>query len=61
MKTLKLLTTLLFITSNIFSQGVYQKIDSLIKDAHSKNPKISFSVGFVKNDTEFYTSHEKFR
>lgn len=57
MKTLKLLTTLLFITSNIFSQGVYQKIDSLIKDAHSKNPKISFSVGFVKNDTEFYTSH----
>ena len=56
-KTLQLLITLLLMANFSFSQDVYQKIDSLIKDAHSKNPKISFSVGFVKNNTEFYTSY----
>jgi CubicO group peptidase (beta-lactamase class C family) len=41
----------------MFSQHLYQRIDSLINEIHSQNPKISFSVGFVKNNTEFYTSY----
>lgn len=57
MKTLQLLIALLLMANFSFSQDVYQKIDSILKDTHSKNPNISFSVGFVKNDTEFYTSY----
>jgi CubicO group peptidase (beta-lactamase class C family) len=57
MKTLKILIILLIITSNTFCQDIYQKIDSLLKETHSKNPSISFSLGFVKNNTQFYTSY----
>lgn len=57
MKTLQLLIALLLMANFSFSQDVYQKIDSILKDTHSKNSNISFSVGFIKNNTEFYTSY----
>lgn len=57
MKTLQLTLIALLITSLSFSQGVFTRIDSLIKEARTKNPTISFSVGFVNNNTEFYTSY----
>lgn len=57
MKTLQLLITLLLIANFSFSQDVYRKIDSLLKATHYKNPQISFSVGFINNDAEFYTSY----
>lgn len=57
LKTLQLTLITLLITSLGFSQGVFKKIDSLIKIVHSKNPTISFSVGFVNNNSEFYTSY----
>lgn len=57
MKILQLLITLLLIANTSFSQDVYRKIDSLLKETHSQNPNISFSVGFINNDAEFYTSY----
>lgn len=57
MKTLQLLITLLLIANISFSQDVYRKIDSLLKETHSQNPAISFSLGFVNNNAEFYTSY----
>jgi CubicO group peptidase (beta-lactamase class C family) len=57
LKTLQLTLLTLLITSFSFSQGVFTKIDSLIKNVHDKNPTISFSVGFIKNDKEFYATY----
>lgn len=57
MKTLQLTLITLLITSLSFGQSVFTKIDSLVKEVHAKNPTISFSVGFVKNNSEFYTTY----
>jgi CubicO group peptidase (beta-lactamase class C family) len=57
MKTLKITIIALLITSIGLSQQGFKRIDSLVNEVHKKNPTISFSVGFVKNKTEFYSSY----
>jgi len=58
MKTsLKLLAALLLISNFSFGQEIFQKIDSIIKDNYKKNPNVSISVGFVKNNEEYYTAY----
>ncbi|MDN3693797.1 serine hydrolase domain-containing protein [Chryseobacterium tructae] len=46
---------LLFISSFSFGQDITKKIDSIIKDNYQKNPDVSISVGFVKNNETYYT------
>ena len=58
MKTsLKLLTALLLISNVSFGQDISKKIDSIIKDNYKKNPAIGISVGFIKNNEEYYTAY----
>ncbi|KAF2325812.1 serine hydrolase domain-containing protein [Flavobacterium nitrogenifigens] len=58
MKTsVKLLAALLLVTNFSFGQGIFQKIDSIIKDNHQKNPNVGISVGFVLNSEEYYTAY----
>ncbi|SHG28665.1 serine hydrolase domain-containing protein [Chryseobacterium vrystaatense] len=58
MKTsLKFLAALLFVSSFSFGQDITKKIDSIISDSHQKNPNVGISVGFIKNNEEFYTSY----
>lgn len=58
MKTsLKLLAALSFISTLSFGQDVSKKIDSIIKDNYQKNPAVSISVGFIKNNEAYYTAY----
>jgi len=60
MKTsLKFLAALLFISHFSFGQGVFKKIDSIIKDNYQKNPNIGISVGFIQNNQKHYTAYGK--
>lgn len=60
MKTsLKLLAALLLISNFSFGQNISQKIDSIIKDNYKKNPNVGISVGFIKNNKEYYTAYGK--
>ncbi|MBS7255334.1 serine hydrolase domain-containing protein [Flavobacterium branchiicola] len=60
MKTsLKFLATLLVISNFTFGQDITKKIDSIVNVHHQKNPNVGISVGFIKNDEEFYTSYGK--
>jgi len=58
MKTsLKFLAGLLLISSFSFGQDLSKKIDSIIKDSYQKNPDVGISVGFIKNNEEYYTAY----
>lgn len=58
MKTsVKLLAALLLMTNFSFGQGISQKIDSIIKDNYQKNPNVGISIGFIKNNDEYYTAY----
>ena len=60
MKTsLKLLAVLLSISNFSFGQDISKKIDSIIKDNYQKNPNVGISVGFIKNNDEYYTAYGK--
>ncbi|WP_160138731.1 serine hydrolase domain-containing protein [Chryseobacterium sp. c4a] len=48
---------LLLISSFSFGQDITKKIDSIIKDNYQKNPDVSISVGFVKNNETYYTAY----
>ncbi|AMP98086.1 hypothetical protein AY601_1159 [Pedobacter cryoconitis] len=58
MKTsLKFLAVLLLVSNVSFGQDIPQRIDSLIKDNYKKNPNVGISVGFIKNNEEYYTAY----
>ncbi|RAJ24607.1 serine hydrolase domain-containing protein [Pedobacter cryoconitis] len=58
MKTsLKFLAALLLVSNVSFGQDIPQRIDSLIKDNYKKNPDVGISVGFIKNNEEYYTAY----
>ncbi|WP_214227710.1 serine hydrolase domain-containing protein [Pedobacter sp. B4-66] len=58
MKTsLKLLAALLLLSNFCFGQDISKKIDSIIKDSYKKNPEVGISVGFIKNDEEYFTAY----
>lgn len=58
MKTsVKLLAALLLMTNFSFGQGISQKIDSIIIDNYQKNPNVGISIGFIKNNEEYYTAY----
>ncbi|KQB99833.1 serine hydrolase [Pedobacter sp. Hv1] len=58
MKTsFKLLAALLFISNFSFGQGIFKKIDSIIKDNYQKNPNVGISVGFIQNKEAYYTAY----
>ncbi len=51
------LSILLFTTYCSFAQGDTKQLDSIVQSFHKNHPEISVSVGFVKNDIEFYTAY----
>jgi CubicO group peptidase (beta-lactamase class C family) len=55
--TLKLLTILILISNFCFGQDLSKKIDSIIRDNYQKNPNIGISVGFIKDNEEYYTAY----
>ncbi|KAF2510668.1 beta-lactamase family protein [Flavobacterium zhairuonense] len=58
MKTsVKFLAVLLVITNFSFGQDVTKKIDSIIKNNYQKNPNVGVSVGFIKDNDEFFTAY----
>jgi CubicO group peptidase (beta-lactamase class C family) len=50
---------LLLISNFSFAQDISKKIDSIIKDNYQKNPDVGISVGFIKNNKEYYTAYGK--
>jgi CubicO group peptidase (beta-lactamase class C family) len=58
MKTsLNFLATVVLVSNFSFGQDITKKIDSIIKDSYQKNPDVSISVGFIKNNEEYYTAY----
>ncbi|HEU4790230.1 MAG TPA: serine hydrolase domain-containing protein [Flavobacterium sp.] len=58
MKTsLKFLAALLLVNNFSFGQDISKKIDSIIKDNYRKNPGVGISVGFIKNNKEYFTAY----
>jgi CubicO group peptidase (beta-lactamase class C family) len=57
--TVNFLATLLLISNFSFAQDISKKIDSIIKDNYQKNPDVGISVGFIKNNEEYYTAYGK--
>lgn len=58
MKTSVQFLAALLLTSTIsFGQDITKKIDSIVKNAYQKNPNTSISVGFIKNNEEYYTAY----
>ncbi|MDQ6471931.1 serine hydrolase domain-containing protein [Flavobacterium sp. LHD-80] len=58
MKTsVKFLTVLLVISNFSFGQDISKRIDSIIKDNYQKNPNVGISVGFIKNNDEYFTAY----
>lgn len=58
MKTSLQLLTILILTSTFsFGQDVSKKIDSILKDNYQKNPQVGISVGFIRNNKEYYTAY----
>ena len=57
--TLKLLTLLLLIGNISFGQDIHKKIDSIVKNSFQKNSTVGISVGFIKNNKEYYTAFGK--
>jgi CubicO group peptidase (beta-lactamase class C family) len=58
MKTSLQLLAILVLTSTFsFGQDISKKIDSIIKDNYQKNPEVGISVGFIRNNEEYYTAY----
>ncbi|TDP01033.1 serine hydrolase domain-containing protein [Flavobacterium sp. 245] len=58
MKTsVKFLATLFLISNFSFGQDISKRIDSIIKDNYQKNPNVGISVGFIKDDKEYFTAY----
>ncbi|MCP2029348.1 CubicO group peptidase (beta-lactamase class C family) [Flavobacterium sp. HSC-32F16] len=58
MKTsLQFLAALLLISTISFGQDITKKIDSIVKNAYQKNPNAGISIGFIKNNEEYYTAY----
>jgi CubicO group peptidase (beta-lactamase class C family) len=57
--TLLIFTVLLSTTNFSFGQDITKRIDSLIKSNYIKNPDVGISVGFIKNNEEYYTAYGK--
>ncbi|RUT68346.1 class A beta-lactamase-related serine hydrolase [Flavobacterium cupreum] len=58
MKTSLQLLAILVLTSTFsFAQDISKKIDSIIKDNYQKNPQVGISVGFIRNNKEYYTAY----
>ncbi|MET4141820.1 serine hydrolase domain-containing protein [Pedobacter sp. UYP1] len=55
--SLKFLAALLLVSNVSFGQDIPKRIDSLIKDNYKKNPDVGISVGFIKNNEEYYTAY----
>ncbi|WP_316632635.1 serine hydrolase domain-containing protein [uncultured Flavobacterium sp.] len=55
--TVKILVLLLSISNFSFGQDISRKIDSIIKDNYQKNPDVGISVGFIKDNQEYYTAY----
>jgi CubicO group peptidase (beta-lactamase class C family) len=55
--SLKLLASLLLVSTFSFGQDISKKIDSIIKGNYQKNPNVGISVGFIKNNEEYYTAY----
>ncbi|KOY87447.1 serine hydrolase [bacterium 336/3] len=57
--SLKFLAMLLLISNFSFGQDISKKIDSILKENYQKNPDIGISVGFIKNNEEYYITYGK--
>ncbi|MTH17383.1 serine hydrolase domain-containing protein [Flavobacterium sp. LC2016-01] len=58
MKTsVKFLAVLFLISSFSFGQDISKRIDSIIKDNYQKNPNVGISVGFIKDNEEYFTAY----
>ncbi|BAO76406.1 serine hydrolase domain-containing protein [Winogradskyella sp. PG-2] len=55
--SIKNLILLILISSFSFGQEISQKIDSLVKNNYLNNPEVGISIGFIKNNEEYYTSY----
>lgn len=55
--SLQFVTALLFIGNISFGQDIAQKIDSIVQDNYRKNPNVGISVGFIKDNNEYYTAY----
>lgn len=52
-----ILSILLVTTYCSFAQSEIQQLDSIVKGFHQKHPEISMSIGFIKDEQEFYTAY----
>lgn len=52
-----LLSILLCTTYFSFGQHATKQIDSIAKSFHQKHPDISMSIGFIKDNQEYYTAY----
>jgi len=57
--TLKILAILLLLSNYSFGQDIFKRIDSIVKNSYANNPDVGISVGFIKNNEEFYTAYGK--
>ena len=58
MKTsLQFLAVLLLGSTISFGQDISQKIDAILKENYKKNPDVGISVGFIKDNQEYYTAY----
>lgn len=57
--SVKFSVVLLLISTFSFGQDITRKIDSIVKDTYQKNPNVGISVGFIKNNEEFFTAYGK--
>lgn len=57
--TLKILAILLLLSNYSFGQDISKRIDSIVKGSYANNPDVGISVGFIKNNEEFYTAYGK--
>jgi CubicO group peptidase (beta-lactamase class C family) len=57
--TVKFAIALLLICNSSFSQHISKKIDSIVKAKYESNPNLGISVGFIKNNEEYYTAYGK--
>ncbi len=55
--TLKFLITILLISQFSLAQKTVKQIDSIVKTHSKNNPEIGISLGFIKNNQEYYTAY----
>lgn len=53
----KIFAALLFISNCSFGQGVFKRIDSIIRSNYKKSPEVGISVGFIQDNKEYYTAY----